>query len=142
MKKRGELGFKSAEKGKKSEEASVKERVMAALQEHFKPEFLNRIDETIMFHSLSEEQIEKIVDLQLEVIQKRLMDKKITLEINAAARKHLAEAGFNPDYGARPLKRLLQNEILDELALKIIEGKVHDGQTVHVSVEKGVIKLT
>ncbi len=141
MNKRGEFGFKSAEKGKKAVDTSVKERVMAALQEHFKPEFLNRIDETIMFQTLSEAQIEKIVDLQLEVIQKRLHEKRITLSVDPAAKKYLAKEGFNPDYGARPLKRLLQNEILDELALKIIEGTVVEGQKVKVSVKSNKIFL-
>lgn len=143
MKKRGEFGFKSAEKNRKgSEEESVKERVMAALQEHFKPEFLNRIDETIMFHTLSEQELEKIVNLQLTTIQNRLHDKRITLNVDEKAKKYLAKEGFNPDYGARPLKRLLQNEILDELALKIIEGKILEGATVTVTAGKKGIELS
>ena len=112
---------------------------MAALHENFKPEFLNRVDEIIMFHSLTEKHIEAIVDLQLKEIQERLQEKRITLDVNEAAKKLLAKEGYNPDFGARPLKRLLQTSILDELALKILEGKIVDGQTVKVVVEKGKI---
>ena len=90
---------------------------MDALREQFKPEFLNRIDETIIFHSLGEKQIEKIVDLQILKVEDRLKEKKITLDIDSSVRKHLAKTGYDPDFGARPLKRVIQNELLDELAL-------------------------
>jgi ATP-dependent Clp protease ATP-binding subunit ClpB len=141
--KRGELGFRTSPEGskKKAEENSIREKVMAALHEHFKPEFLNRIDEIIMFHSLTEKQLEKIVDLQLQELQIRLNERRITLTVNEAAKKLLAEQGYNPDFGARPLKRLLQTQVLDELALRILEGKIEDGKTVEVIVEKGKIKI-
>jgi ATP-dependent Clp protease ATP-binding subunit ClpB len=90
---------------------------------------------------LDEKQIEQIVDLQLNELQERLHEKRITLVVDEAAKKHLAKEGYNPDFGARPLKRLLQHEILDELALQILEGKIKDGQKVTVSLEKGKIKI-
>jgi ATP-dependent Clp protease ATP-binding subunit ClpB len=139
--KRGEFGFKSGYQTKNKEEDGIREKIMGALHEHFKPEFLNRIDEIIMFHSLDEKQIEQIVDLQLNELQERLHEKRITLVVDEAAKKHLAKEGYNPDFGARPLKRLLQHEILDELALQILEGKIKDGQKVTVSLEKGKIKI-
>ncbi len=144
--KHGEFGFKpidSPTKKKREEKTGqeVKEKVLSALQEHFKPEFLNRIDDTIIFHSLNEEQIEKIVDLQLAEIQVRLNEKKITLVTTPEAKKILAKEGYNQDYGARPLKRFLQTNILDTLALRIIEGTVKEGQKITVSAEKNVIIL-
>jgi ATP-dependent Clp protease ATP-binding subunit ClpB len=137
--KRGEFGFRNGTSSVKKKEEEVKEKVLAALHENFKPEFLNRVDEIIMFHSLTEKHIEAIVDLQLKEIQERLQEKRIALDVNEAAKKLLAKEGYNPDFGARPLKRLLQTSILDELALKILEGKIVDGQTVKVVVEKGKI---
>ncbi|MFA7653594.1 MAG: ATP-dependent chaperone ClpB [Candidatus Magasanikbacteria bacterium] len=137
--KKGELGFGKSHAGKKQNEDEINKRMMDLLRERFKPEFINRVDEIIVFHSLNEKQIEEIVNIQLTQVQKRLDDKKITLNVDEAAKKHLAKEGYNPDFGARPLKRLIQSEILDELALRIIEGKVKDGQTVKVGMEKGKI---
>jgi len=139
--KRGEFGFKNGNTTAKKQEENMKEKIMNALHEQFKPEFLNRIDEIIIFHSLTEKQIEQIVELQLAEIQERLNEKRITLKVDDTAKKLLAKEGYNPDFGARPLKRLLQNTILDELALKILEGKVVDGQTVKISSERGKIKV-
>ena len=114
---------------------------MEELREKFKPEFLNRVDEIIIFRSLNEKQIEKIVDLQLAHIQKRLEEKKITLDVDPAAKKLLAKEGFNPEYGARPLKRVLQSQLLDQLAIRIIEKQVVEGQTVKVVAKKGKIEI-
>ena len=139
--KRGEFGFKNGNTTAKKQEENMKEKITGALHEQFKPEFLNRIDEIIIFHSLTEKQIEQIVELQLAEIQERLNEKRITLKVDDTAKKLLAKEGYNPDFGARPLKRLLQNTILDELALKILEGKVVDGQTVKISSERGKIKV-
>ena len=91
----------------------------------------------IMFHPLDEKQIRKIVDLKLERVQKRLEEKKITLTISSKAKDWLGEKGFDPDLGARPLKRVVQSELLDPLAMKIIEGNIEDGDSVKVGVEKG-----
>ncbi len=139
--KKGELGFGKTHAGKKQNEDEINKRVVDLMRERFKPEFINRVDEIIVFHSLDEKQIEKIVKLQLDQVQKRLDEKKIVLNVDDTAKKHLAKEGYNPDFGARPLKRLIQTEILDELALRIIEGKIKDGQTVKVSVDKGNIVL-
>ncbi len=141
LNKRGEFGFGQAHgKGKVSDQL-VRDSTMEELRQKFKPEFLNRIDEIIMFQSLNEKQIEKIVDLQLAHIQKRLDEKKIILEVDPSAKKLLAKNGYNPEYGARPLKRILQTELLDQLALKIIEKKVVEGQTVKVTAKKGKIEI-
>ncbi len=139
--KRGEFGFTNKSTTEKKKEDEIHKKIMDVMHEHFKPEFLNRIDEIIMFHSLTEKNIERIVDLQLKEIQERLQEKRITLEVDGEAKKLLAKEGYNPDFGARPLKRLLQNKILDGLALKILEGKISDGQSVKVVVEKGEVVL-
>jgi ATP-dependent Clp protease ATP-binding subunit ClpB len=114
---------------------------MDSLRDYFKPEFLNRLDEIVIFHSLTEKQIETIVDLQLEKVIKRLAEKKISLDIAPEVKKHLADTGYDPNYGARPLKRAIQSELLDQLSLKIIEGDVSEGQKVKVKMDKGKIVI-
>jgi len=116
--------------------------IQAILQKHFRPEFLNRIDDIITFNSLNEVQLEKIVDLQLKNVEKRLKQKGITLNVSKEALALLAKEGFNPVFGARPLKRLIQNTILDELSMRIIEGKLPNESTAKVIVEKGVITIS
>jgi ATP-dependent Clp protease ATP-binding subunit ClpB len=113
--------------------------VMEMLRVTFKPEFLNRIDETIIFNSLGKEEIKRIVDIQIDQLRKRLQDRKITLELKDGAKEFLADTGFDPVYGARPLKRAIQHHIEDELALKILSGDVTDGDTVKVEVEDGKV---
>jgi ATP-dependent Clp protease ATP-binding subunit ClpB len=109
------------------------------LQATFKPEFLNRIDETIIFNSLGKEEIKQIVDIQIGHLLKRLQERKISLNLTDGTRGFLADVGFDPVYGARPLKRAIQHYIEDELALKILSGDVADGDTVNVSVEEGKV---
>ena len=109
------------------------------LQATFKPEFLNRIDETIIFNSLGKEEIKQIVDIQIGHLLKRLQERKISLNLTDGTREFLADVGFDPVYGARPLKRAIQHYIEDELALKILSGEVADGDTVNVSVEEGEV---
>ena len=116
--------------------------VMEMLRTTFRPEFLNRIDETILFNSLGKEEIKKIVDIQIDLLSKRLQDRKITLHLTDGVREFLAEAGFDPVYGARPLKRAIQRYIEDELALKILGGDVEDGSDVTVDVESGKVVFT
>lgn len=110
----------------------MKEMVIEALREHFRPEFLNRIDETVVFHALTAEQLKNIVDLQLRILNKRLADRKIELKTTEAARDWLARTGYDPVFGARPLKRLIQKEIENPLALKILEGQFADGDRIEV----------
>ena len=113
--------------------------VMEMLRATFKPEFLNRIDETIIFNSLGKEEIKKIVDIQIDQLRKRLQDRKITLELKDGAKEFLADIGFDPVYGARPLKRAIQHHIEDELALKILSGDIADGDTIKAEVESGKV---
>ncbi|MFH0929805.1 MAG: ATP-dependent chaperone ClpB [Candidatus Moraniibacteriota bacterium] len=135
-----EIGFKE-EKRKEFilKEEEMKERVLGSLREKFKPEFLNRVDEIIIFHPLGMDQIKRIVDLQLDLVRKRLAEKSIRLEITPAAKELLAREGFDPVFGARPLKRAIQNLVLDELALRIVEGKIKDGNKVKIDAQGGKI---
>ncbi len=138
-----DFGFSDGDnKAGKNKEEKIKEKVMETLREKFKPEFLNRVDEIIMFHPLQEKQIRSIVDLQLEIVSKRLDEKKIKLDINSKAKDWLAKKGYDPTLGARPLKRVIQTELLDPLAMLIIEGKIEDGSKVKVEVEKGKLRIT
>lgn len=112
IKKRGEFGFAAGKKDKLGAEKNIREKIMEDLHNYFRPEFLNRIDEISIFHSLTEEDIERVVEIQLGEVQKRLTEKKITLNIDDAAKKLLAREGYNPDFGARPLKRVIQSKLL------------------------------
>lgn len=129
------LGFKDEENGESLGEEEMREKVLSSLRENFKPEFLNRLDEIIIFHPVDQKMLRQIIDLQLKLIQDRLAQKNVKLALTPAAKKYLSEKGFDPAYGARPLKRVIQSEIMDELALEIIEGKVKDGDRVKVDVE-------
>src|SRR5262245_4078852 len=108
----------------------MKNAVLDELRNHFRPEFLNRVDEVIVFHALSEEDLKQIVEIQLRRLRQRLADRKITLELTDRANTHLVRVGYDPAYGARPLKRAIQKEVENVLGRLILEGKVRDGQTV------------
>jgi ATP-dependent Clp protease ATP-binding subunit ClpB len=112
----------------------LKEKIDRILRDHFKLEFLNRIDEIILFKTLSRQVLAKIVDLELEKITARLKNKEINIRIGLKVKKMLADKGFDPTFGARPLKRIIQTKILDELAMEIIEGRVKEGQTVNIDL--------
>jgi ATP-dependent Clp protease ATP-binding subunit ClpB len=118
----------------------MRERVMEALRANFRPEFLNRIDEVIIFSALSRQQLGEIVQIQLDLVSQRLADRQISLHVTPAAREWLANRGYDPVYGARPLKRLIQKEVLDGLARMVLGGTLRDGETVTVDAEGG--KLT
>jgi ATP-dependent Clp protease ATP-binding subunit ClpB len=120
--------------------AEATERVMGALREHFRPEFLNRIDDVVVFHPLGEQQLEHIIDLRLADLEKLLADRKITIELTPAARKAIFKAGYDRAYGARPLKRAIQRLVQDPLATKILDGTVRHGD--HITVEAGKQGLT
>ena len=110
------------------------EQVMAAVRAAFKPEFINRLDDVLIFDALDPTELVQIVDIQLNQLQKRLAQRRLTLEVSLDAKLWLAERGFDPLYGARPLRRLLQQAIGDQLAKLLLAGQVHDGDTVTVDV--------
>jgi ATP-dependent Clp protease ATP-binding subunit ClpB len=124
------------------DEAGLEGQVMEAVRHHFRPEFLNRIDDIIVFHRLTEAELTKIVDLQVQQLLQHVQEQNITVTIDQSAKDLLAKEGFDPAYGARPLKRVIQRSILDELANRIIDGTVKPGQSVTVTAQKGQIMLT
>jgi len=137
----GGLGFTSEKRRKGLSEKEMRDRVTEALRDTFRPEFLNRIDEIVIFHALSEKNLSDIVDLQMELVKKRLRDKKISIEVDPGARQWLARRGYDPVFGARPLKRLIQNEIFNPLAMLLLKGAVKEGDRVKVTAEKDGIKI-
>jgi ATP-dependent Clp protease ATP-binding subunit ClpB len=134
-----EFGFQSERSEENVSENEMRQRVQASLREQFKPEFLNRIDDLIIFHPLGKKVLEQIVGLQLKTVQERLSQKNIALRISSEVKIYLTNKGYDPIYGARPLKRVIQNEILDELALQIIEKKISQGDTIKITLESGKI---
>ena len=135
------LGYKGAFEGENYER--MKDAVLEELRNHFRPEFLNRVDEVIVFHSLTEEHLKEIVTIQLRRLQSRLADRHINLELTDTAKTHLVRVGYDPAYGARPLKRAIQREIENPLARMLLDGKIRDGQTVTVDADtKGDLTFT
>jgi len=120
----------------------MKTEVLEALRQHFRPEFLNRVDEVVVFHSLTREQLKQIVGIQLQRLRARLADRKIELELTDAALEHFARTGYDPVYGARPLKRLLQKELETDLGRKIIAGEVRDSSRVVVDYRGNALVFT
>ncbi len=117
------------------DDATRRNYVMGAVQRHFKPEFLNRLDDVVVFHALSTEELTHIVDIQIDVLRTRLAKRRLTLEISDAAREWLALNGFDPVYGARPLRRLVQSAIGDQLARELLAGDVREGDAVRVDLD-------
>jgi len=115
----------------------VREQVTEALRAHFRPEFLNRIDEIIIFHPLEMAHLKEIVEIQLGRLEKRLQERKIGIRLTDGAKELLAREGFDPVYGARPLKRTIQRRVLDPLALKVLQGDFKPGDTVLVDARDG-----
>jgi ATP-dependent Clp protease ATP-binding subunit ClpB len=113
----------------------MRRRVMDAVKAQFKPEFLNRIDELIIFHGLGIKEIEAIVEIQVKKLQQRLLDRRIQFKMTEKAKEWLAKEGFDPAYGARPLKRVIQKEIQDQLAMRLLEGKFKEGDTVTAELD-------
>ncbi|HYT76363.1 MAG TPA: AAA family ATPase, partial [Vicinamibacterales bacterium] len=120
----------------------VKREVMDALRAHFRPEFINRVDEIIIFHALTREQMREIIDIQLRGLVKRLADRKIHIELSDRAKDLIIEEGYDPTYGARPLKRTIQRRVLDSLAIKVLEAEFGEGDTVRIDVKAGDLTFT
>lgn len=120
----------------------IEERIHQAMTVHFRPEFLNRIDEIIVFNRLKQEDITKIVDIQLAILKIRLADKKIELTVSDRAETFLGERGYDPTYGARPLKRVIQKLVQDPIALKLLQGEIKDGQHVKIDVKDGALVIS
>ena len=136
------MGFgMPGEKDKVMSEEDAYGLVMDAVRRHFRPEFINRIDEIVVFHRLPREAMASIVDIQMKRLQALLADRKMTIELDDQARTWLANKGYDPIYGARPLKRVIQKQVQDPLAEEILRGTVKDGDTVHVSVQDGKLTL-
>jgi ATP-dependent Clp protease ATP-binding subunit ClpB len=135
------LGYRGAFEGENYER--MKEAVLEEMRHHFRPEFLNRVDEVIVFHSLTEEHLKQIVDIQLQHLHGRLAERHIRLELTDEARTHLVRTGYDPNYGARPLKRVIQREVETALGRLILQGQVRDGQTVLVDYDgvRGELKF-
>ena len=112
----------------------MEQKVEAELKVHFRPEFLNRIDDTIVFHSLEEEQLAVITDIQLKSVAKRLEAQQLTLEVSNEAKRHLAREGYDPQFGSRPLKRTIQEQLLNPLATRLLNGEFKPGEHIRVGL--------
>jgi ATP-dependent Clp protease ATP-binding subunit ClpB len=121
---------------KNAEEWEIEATVKGQLRDYFRPEFLNRIDETIVFHPLAKEQLTKIVDVQLRGLEKRLASRGLQLEISESAKKRLADEGYDPQFGARPLKRVIQQRIENPLASRLLQGDFEEGSTVRIDSDE------
>lgn len=120
---------------------NMRRSVLNQLRKHFRPEFLNRVDETIVFHSLTEEDLKEIVGIQLNYLIRRLSERQIRIELDERAKEHLVRVGYDPSFGARPLKRAIQKELENPLARKLIEGEIRDGDIVHVGYDESAQRL-
>ena len=125
--------------GKENEAISEQTRnaVMALLHQHFRPEFLNRLDEIILFKPLTKDNISGIIDLMVKDLNRRLEDRQISISLTPAAKKYIADAAYDPSYGARPLRRYLQKHVETLSAKLLLEDKVHEGDTIEIDVENG-----
>ena len=115
----------------------MENRVKAELKRHFRPEFLNRVDDIIIFHSLDEQQLAQIVEIQLKRLEKRLAQQQLTLDLDKSAKQLLARDGYDPQFGARPLKRAIQEHLLDPLAMKLLAGEFKPGDHIKASAQDG-----
>jgi len=139
FRRKSAIGFNSdAEEGQKEkrEEDKFRGDVLGALRDTFKPEFLNRLDEIVVFNSLTMAEIKKIVEIQLAEVKNRLSARGVNVEIKPEVKDYIVKNGFSPDYGARPIKRLIQKVIIDGLADKIIKGEIQNGKKVNIFLKK------
>jgi ATP-dependent Clp protease ATP-binding subunit ClpB len=123
-------------------EEVIEDRFLGRAREHFRPEFLNRVDEMLVFHRLSPEDLRQIVDIQLRHLARRLEERRITLQVSDQAKDWLAERGYDATYGARPLKRVIQTGLADPMAMLLLEGKLAEGDTLNVGVAGDELLLT
>jgi ATP-dependent Clp protease ATP-binding subunit ClpA len=133
------IGFSVLGKDKATEDS--RKRLLEALRSQFRPEFLNRVDDIIVFNSLTREHLSQIVDIQLQNVSKLLKDRKVKLEVSAAAKDAIISEGYDPQYGARPMKRAIQRLISDPLSLKLITGEFLEGDTILVDAKEGQPEL-
>jgi ATP-dependent Clp protease ATP-binding subunit ClpB len=137
--KLGSQFLANLDEGQKVED--IEPQVMEVVRAHFRPEFLNRLDEIVLFHRLGQEHMAPIVDIQVERVQRLLKDRKITLDLTDAARRWLGRVGYDPVYGARPLKRAVQRYVQDPLAEKLLAGEIPDGSTVKIDEGDGALNI-
>jgi ATP-dependent Clp protease ATP-binding subunit ClpB len=125
------------------QESEMERKVEEELHQHFRPEFLNRIDDVIIFHALDMQHIKRIIEIQIKRLTKMIGDRGLSIEISDRAKEQMAKEGYDPAFGARPLKRALQKLIVDPLAMQLLEGKVKSGDTVFVNAgENGKVELS
>ncbi len=138
----GSFGFQDENESRNSD-TDIKDTVLGLLKDHFRPEFLNRIDETIVFHALKPEDMKVIVEIQLDHVANRLKtQRRIDLSFSESAKSLVAKLGYDPSYGARPIKRMIQTHILDPLALKIVSGEIKEGGHVMINAKLDQIVIT
>ena len=141
--KSGSLGFKTIETNVENKEyEEMKSRVKTKLKETFRPEFLNRLDEIIVFHALGEEHIKEIVDLMLEELENRLKERNIKIEMSQAAKEMLVREGYDREFGARPLRRTIRRLVENPLAEKFLSKEFDDGDTIKIDFEDDSLKFT
>ena len=127
--------------GSTSLSEGIRRQVMDVLRQQFRPEFLNRVDEIIVFHPLSREQMRSIIDIQLHGLMRRLEDRKIRVELTDRAKDLLIAEGYDPMYGARPLKRTIQRRVLDPLAMRVLEGEFREGDVIRIDAPRGDLEF-
>jgi ATP-dependent Clp protease ATP-binding subunit ClpB len=136
-----ELWMSSVEDKSQVQEVS-RDQINQLLQAHFRPEFLNRVDEIVIFHPLTKEDLKEIVDIQLNRVATLMQQRDLVLKVDASAREYLAEMGYDPNFGARPLKRTIQREVQDPLALKVVSGEIREGDTVEINRSRDGLQFT
>ena len=133
------LGTQFIQEAKDASEEETRSRAFGALRAHFRPEFLNRVDDIIIFHPLQVAQIEQILDIQMQEVSKRLLLKRMTLTLTASAKRHLVREGYDPVFGARPLKRVIQRDILNPLSMKLLDGTFKEGDKIIADLSENQI---
>ena len=128
--------FFAEEKRSDSDRLDMEQKMSNEIKSYFRPEFINRIDDTIIFHSLGKQQLVTIIDIQLKNIAKRLAEKNLTMQINDKVKRHLIQVGYDPQFGARPLKRTIQELLLNPLATQLLSGKIKEGDCIQINLVK------